>query len=84
MKIAVVTGASSGMGREMALQLSDHFPFDEIWVIGRRMERLCQLKEQTGTRLRFLSLDLTRELTVKYDDEDNIHFSNILDKYGVS
>ena len=31
-----------------------------------------------------LSLDLTRELTVKYDDEDNIHFSNILDKYGVS
>ena len=60
MKIAVVTGASSGMGREMALQLSDHFPFDEIWVIGRRMERLCQLKEQTGTRLRFLSLDLTR------------------------
>ena len=60
MKIAVVTGASSGMGREMARQRSDHFPLDEIWVIGRSMERLCQLKEQTGTRLRFLSLDLTR------------------------
>ena len=31
MKIAVITGASSGMGREAVLQLSDHFPgFDEM------------------------------------------------------
>ena len=30
-----------------------------------------------------LSLDLTKVLTVKYHDED-IHFSNVLDKYAVS
>lgn len=30
-----------------------------------------------------LSLDLTKELTVKYNEED-IHFDNILDKYVVS
>ena len=44
MKIAVITGASSGMGRETVLQLSDHFPgFDEMWVIARREERLKEL-----------------------------------------
>lgn len=30
-----------------------------------------------------LSLDLTKELTVKYNEED-MHFSNILEKYAVS
>ena len=40
MKIAVITGASSGMGREFVLQLSRQEPFEEIWVIARRAERL--------------------------------------------
>ena len=49
MQIAVVTGATSGMGREMVLQLSDHFPFDEVWVIGRRMERLSCMPARKAT-----------------------------------
>lgn len=61
MQIAVVTGATSGMGREMVLQLSDHFPFDEVWVIGRRMERLKELRKQTRITLRPFCLDLTRK-----------------------
>ena len=61
MQIAVVTGATSGMGREMVLQLSDHFPFDEVWVIGRRMERLKELQKQTRITLRPFCLDLTRK-----------------------
>ena len=44
MKIAVVTGASSGMGRETIIQLWEHFKgFDEIWIIARRRERLDEL-----------------------------------------
>ena len=44
-KIAVVTGASSGMGREAAVQLADQFGWlDEIWLIARREERLCVKK----------------------------------------
>ncbi len=31
-----------------------------------------------------LSLDLTRELTVRYSEEDNMYFSDILDKYAIS
>ena len=61
MQIAVVTGATSGMGREMVLQLSDHFPFDEVWVIGRRMERIKELQKQTRITLRPFCLDLTRK-----------------------
>ena len=40
MKIAVVTGASSGMGKQFALQLSAYEQVDEIWAIARRKEAL--------------------------------------------
>ena len=44
MKIAVVTGASSGMGREMIIQLWEHFKgFDEMLIIARREGRLEEL-----------------------------------------
>ena len=36
MGIAIITGASSGMGRQFVLQLSKAEKFDEIWVIARR------------------------------------------------
>ena len=40
MKIAIVTGASSGMGREFVRQLSAYVQVDEIWAIARRREAL--------------------------------------------
>ncbi len=58
MKIAIVTGASSGMGREFVLQLDERNEFDEIWAIARREERLLELKEQVPC-LRVLAMDLT-------------------------
>ena len=45
MKIAVVTGASSGMGREFVLQISRTEQLDEIWVIARRANRLEDLQK---------------------------------------
>ena len=44
LKIAIVTGASSGMGREF-VKLLDKEPvtLDEIWVIARRGNRLKEL-----------------------------------------
>ena len=44
MKIAVVTGASSGMGREFVLQLGNYVQVDEIWVIARRKAALDALE----------------------------------------
>ena len=58
MNIAIVTGASSGMGREFVLQLSDYVKVDEIWVIARRTAALEALQQGLCTPLRPISLDL--------------------------
>ncbi len=61
MRIAIITGASSGMGREFALQISQKETFDEIWVIARREEALKELQEQIETKVRPIALDLTKQ-----------------------
>ncbi len=44
-KIAIVTGASSGIGRQFVLTLDQSgVPFDEVWVIARGKERLEALE----------------------------------------
>jgi short-subunit dehydrogenase len=58
MKIAIVTGASSGMGREFVLQLSDYVRVEEIWVIARRADALNNLKEEVSVPVRPISMDL--------------------------
>ena len=61
--IALVTGASSGMGKEFVREISKKYKrLDEIWVIARRKDRLRELKKEiVGTRVRMLPLDLTKE-----------------------
>ena len=58
MKIAIVTGASSGIGREFARMLDRHETLDEIWVIARREDRLRELEGELHTRVRPIPLDL--------------------------
>ena len=44
MKTAIITGASSGLGRELARQIEDVFPDIELyWLIARREDRLESL-----------------------------------------
>ncbi|MGI6721891.1 MAG: SDR family NAD(P)-dependent oxidoreductase [Anaerovoracaceae bacterium] len=45
-RIAIVTGASSGLGREFVNQISARFELDEIWAIARRSERLNELQAE--------------------------------------
>ena len=61
MRIAVITGASSGMGREFARRIEASESFDEIWVIARRLERLEELATELGTKTRCLALDLSQK-----------------------
>lgn len=58
MKIAVITGASSGMGRDFVYAIDKEFNLDEIWVIARREERLKELQESCKAKVRPLALDL--------------------------
>lgn len=58
-KIAVITGASSGMGRRFAETLREWGSFDEVWAIARRADRLEELKESVEFPVRPIALDLT-------------------------
>lgn len=61
MKIAVVTGASSGMGKEFVKQISYFYQsLDEIWVIARRKERLMELQQFSRVPIRIFEGDLLK------------------------
>ena len=64
MNIAVITGASSGIGREFVLRLDEKHSFDEIWLIARRGQLLLDLQPQLKARVRVLSLDLTKQQSI--------------------
>lgn len=65
MKISVITGASSGMGRDFVRMLDKIEDCDEIWVIARRKERLEQIKSDTGKAVRPIELDLSHEENIR-------------------
>jgi len=58
MKIAVITGASSGMGREFVYALDKEEAFDELWVIARREDRLKELQDRCRAKVRPIVMDL--------------------------
>lgn len=61
MNIAIVTGASSGMGREFVRQLSGYVTVDEIWAVARRESALEELKKEVSVPVRPMVLDLLQE-----------------------
>ncbi len=65
MRIAVITGASAGLGREFARAVLTQYPLlDEIWVIARRAERLADLKAELGEKIRPVPFDITDRAAV--------------------
>ena len=61
MKVALVTGASSGMGKEFVLQLGSYVQVDEIWAIARRENALENLKKESALPVRPIALDLCEQ-----------------------
>lgn len=62
MKIAVITGASSGMGREAAVQIGNRLAgIEEIWLLARRRERLEELDGRLPAKIRCFAIDVTCE-----------------------
>ena len=58
--IIVVSGASSGMGKEFIIQiLKQEKNIDEVWAIARREDRLKELKKEVSSKIVPLKLDLT-------------------------
>lgn len=65
MKIALITGASSGMGQEFVRQM-DKQGLDELWLVSRRSDRLKELSDSLHTPCRMISADLQK--TESIDD----------------
>ena len=60
MKTAIITGASTGLGREFVRQLADVFPEVECyWLIARRADRLQEVADALPDKqVECLSMDL--------------------------
>ena len=60
-RIALVTGASSGLGREFVKRIDagEAGQFDEVWAVARRADRLDALVRTCATKVRPFCLDLT-------------------------
>ena len=61
--IVIVTGATSGVGREFVRQLDGTLfgKIDEIWAVARSAQDLARLADETYAHVRPFALDLTRE-----------------------
>ncbi|MBR5479958.1 MAG: SDR family NAD(P)-dependent oxidoreductase [Clostridia bacterium] len=60
-KVAIITGASSGIGKCFAKTLNEFGVYDEVWLIARREERLISLAEELPYTARAIALDLSKE-----------------------
>jgi short-subunit dehydrogenase len=58
-RIAIITGASSGMGRRFAETCYEFGQLDEIWAVARRAGRLEELSRTAPFPLRAFPMDLT-------------------------
>ncbi len=92
MNIVIITGASSGMGRECARQLDSIYKkgIDEIWLVARRKARLEELAETLTHRARIFPLDLTDEKSIQDFDltlsmvNPNVKFLVNASGFGIS
>lgn len=57
--IAVITGASSGLGREFVKIINKKKNIQEIWAIARNQDRLDTLRREFGTKIKPISMDLS-------------------------
>lgn len=75
--IIIITGASSGIGQEFALQIDTAFSnIDEIWMIARREDRLLEVARVMEHNTRLIMMDLTDEYAMD-DFEMLLEESNV-------
>lgn len=70
MNIAVITGASSGMGQELARQLDSQLgKTKEIWLLARRREPMEELARHMKTKVKVIPIDMTDEKQMRQFEE---------------
>lgn len=64
-RIAIVTGASSGIGREFARQIDLLQQVDELWLVARNEEALDEVAATLTTQVRAIACDLTSDAGIE-------------------
>ena len=69
-KIAIVTGATGGLGREFVRLLLKEKNVDEIWALARNEKKLSRLKDKFGKKIKIYSIDLSSVRQIKCFGEE--------------
>lgn len=59
MSIAIITGASSGIGAEFAKGYAGRV--DELWLVARREDKMIELGESLGVKYKVITADLSKK-----------------------
>ena len=59
MSVAIITGASSGIGREFAKNLNLMLGIDEFWFVARREDRMEALRDELNVKAKIIKADLS-------------------------
>ena len=87
LNIAIITGASSGLGKEFAFSVEKlRKDIDEIWLIARRKDKLESISESLKTKSNVIPLDITdKESLLSYSElleDGNINVSLLINNAG--
>lgn len=76
--IAIITGASSGLGKEFTKQVSISSEYDEIWIIARREENLKAIADEINPTKNF---NIIRPIKMDISGKDGVAtFKQYLDE----
>lgn len=64
-RIAVVTGASSGLGKEFVKLLDQKKGIDEIWLVARSADKLAEIAQKNPVKFKAVPADLSDHAQIK-------------------
>lgn len=75
-EIGIITGASSGLGKEFVKQIAQRNDLDEIWIIARRQNLLDEIAQNINSQKNF---NVVRPIAMDISGKDAVNnFTNLL------